>query len=68
MFHLDTHVVVWLYQGEVGRFPGPVLELLESETLAISPIVLLEMAYLKEIGRLRTTAGGIRSHYSPARW
>ena len=66
MIHLDTHVVVWLYQGELGRFPDPVLEILENETLAISPIVLLEMVYLREIGRLRATAGEILTYLHEA--
>ncbi|MEW5815873.1 MAG: PIN domain-containing protein [Spirochaetota bacterium] len=66
MIHLDTHVVVWLYQGELDRFPGSVLAVLENETLAISPIVLLEMVYLGEIGRLRATAGDILTYLHEA--
>lgn len=66
MIHLDTHVVVWLYQGEISRFPHSVLEILERETLAISPIVLLEMVYLGEIGRLRVTAGEILAYLHEA--
>ena len=62
MIHLDTHVVVWLYQGDLSRFPVPVRELLEQESLAISPVVLLEMAYLHEIGRLRSSPGDILSY------
>ena len=51
MIHLDTHVVAWLYAGDVGRFPASVLDRLESEDLAISPMVILELQYLFEIGR-----------------
>ena len=43
MIFLDTHVVIWLYAGEVERFPRRVQSRLESEALFISPIVLLEM-------------------------
>jgi PIN domain nuclease of toxin-antitoxin system len=52
VIHLDTHVVVWLFAGEVERFPAAAREALEREALAISPIVLLELQYLHEIGRL----------------
>jgi PIN domain nuclease of toxin-antitoxin system len=50
MIHLDTHVLVWLYAREVGALE-PVLPRLEREALAISPMVLLEMQYLYEVGR-----------------
>jgi PIN domain nuclease of toxin-antitoxin system len=66
VIHLDTHVVVWLYQGETDRFPESVRATLDSEPLAISPIVLLEMAYLHEIGRIRTSAGEILAYLHEA--
>lgn len=53
MIHLDTHVAVWLYAGAHGRIPGALRRRLESESLAISPMVRLELAYLQEVGRLR---------------
>jgi PIN domain nuclease of toxin-antitoxin system len=37
--HLDTHVVVWLYAGEVERFPDAARAALERDTLAVSPAV-----------------------------
>jgi PIN domain nuclease of toxin-antitoxin system len=49
---LDTHVVAWLYAGEVERFTPSVRQLLDEETLVISPIVQLELTNLHEIGRL----------------
>lgn len=52
MIHLDTHVAVWLYAGDLGRFPKKALRQLEREELVISPIVLLEMQYLYELRRL----------------
>lgn len=52
MIHLDTHVVVWLYQGRRDAFPTPVLELLGARRPLVSPIVRLELALLHEIGRL----------------
>lgn len=52
MTHLDTHVFVWLYAGEVDRLSTRAQELLRTEALAISPMVLLEARYLREIGRI----------------
>ena len=49
---LDTHVVVWLYAGEVDRFPRRARKRLESEPLFISPMVLLEIQYLHELSRV----------------
>lgn len=66
MIHLDTHVVVWLYQGAAERFPASVRATLDTEPLAISPIVLLEMAYLQEIGRIRASAGEIFAYLHEA--
>lgn len=55
--YLDTHVVVWAYAGETGRFPARVCEEIERNDLLISPLVLLELQYLKEIGRLTVDPG-----------
>ena len=52
MIYLDTHAVVWLYAGDTDRFTERGLALLESEDVVISPIVQLELQYLREIGRL----------------
>lgn len=57
--HLDTHVVAWLYAGVVERFPAPVRERLESDELAVSPMVGLELQYLYEIGRLTVGPGPV---------
>ncbi len=53
MIYLDTHAVVWLYAGEVKRFEKKGLDLMESEQIYISPIIQLELQYLKEIKRLK---------------
>ena len=52
--YLDTHVVVWLYAGELARFPASATHLLEENDLLISPAVLLELQFLKEIKRITT--------------
>lgn len=51
MIYLDTHVVVWLYAGDLELLPQEVRELLEGEELVISPMVELELQYLYESGR-----------------
>lgn len=56
LIHLDTHVVAWLYCGDMARL-GPVLDRIEQSELAISPMVILELQHLYEIGR--TTRPGI---------
>ena len=54
--YLDTHVVVWLYQKDESRFSPSAREMIESRDLIVSPIVLLELEYLFETGRIRTKA------------
>jgi len=52
MIYLDTHAVVWMYAGEIERFPRTARLAIEAEELLISPLVVLEMQYLRETGRL----------------
>ena len=52
MIYLDTHVVVWLYAGDIDRFPPGVQRLIESNEIYVSPAVILELQFLKEIKRL----------------
>ena len=56
MIYLDTHVVAWLYAGRVDLFSARAKKLIDSGDLCISPMVTLELEYLREIGRL--TVGG----------
>ena len=58
VIHLDTHVVVWAYLGDVGRL-APVREILDGATLGVSPMVRLELQYLHEIGRLRVSGATV---------
>jgi PIN domain nuclease of toxin-antitoxin system len=53
VIYLDTHVVIWLYAGEGTRFPRSASRLLETESLLISPVLLLELALLEETGRIK---------------
>ncbi len=59
VIHLDTHAVVWLAAGELGRFAPFVQVLLPKRGCAISPMVRLELDYLHEIGRIRIPAQDI---------
>lgn len=65
MIHLDTHVLVWVLAGEHARIPAPVRTLLDTERLAVSPMVDLELTYLHEIGRLSVPAREVLAELSP---
>ncbi|MBI2374328.1 MAG: PIN domain-containing protein [Deltaproteobacteria bacterium] len=54
--HLDTHVIVWLHAGAVEKLPPKARQLLESEVLCCSPIVVLELQTLFESGRVTQPA------------
>jgi PIN domain nuclease of toxin-antitoxin system len=58
MIHLDTHVVVWFYQGNKQKLL-PVWPLLENEELAISPMVVLEIEFLFEVGKTDEGASAV---------
>lgn len=52
MIYLDTHVVVWLYAGRTDLLSPRATEQIEAESLYISPMVQLELEYLREIDRI----------------
>jgi len=49
---IDTHIVVWLYMGAVEKLSIKAQQNIESNELLISPIILLELQYLFEIGKI----------------
>ena len=51
--YLDTHAVMWLHDGLADRFSATAIRMIEQSRLFVSPIVELELAYLREIGRIR---------------
>lgn len=53
LVHLDTHVVCWLYAGRVELLSRAAREAIEHSALAVSPMVGLEIQYLREVGRIR---------------
>jgi len=52
MIHLDTHVLIWLYDGRLDLLPGSVRAALDEHDLVASPMTRLELDYLHEVGRL----------------
>ena len=56
MIYLDTHVVVWLYAGEFYKLSKAATRGIHDDALFISPIVILELQYIYDIGRAREPA------------
>ena len=50
--HLDTHVVIWLRDGETSKLSPAAAQVIESHRLIASQFVRLELQYLLEVGRL----------------
>lgn len=51
---LDTHVVLWLYNGDLDRLSPKVRDsVATAATVLISPITVLELDFLFEIKRLK---------------
>jgi PIN domain nuclease of toxin-antitoxin system len=62
---LDTNAVIWLLLGHPRAAPLPI----GRRRLALSPVTLLELELLREVGRLELAPGaGISSIASDARW
>ena len=56
MIYLDTHMVVWLYAGEINRISNFAKNLIKENDILISPMVVLELKYLHEIDRISVDA------------
>ncbi|WP_162907129.1 type II toxin-antitoxin system VapC family toxin [Allorhizocola rhizosphaerae] len=65
MILLDTHVVVWLYSDPQGLVPVSVRHRLDTEQLALSPFVRLELQYLYEVGKVAVPAQAIIDELAP---
>jgi PIN domain nuclease of toxin-antitoxin system len=50
--YLDTHITLWLYSGQTERLSKRATNLINRERVGVSPVVLLELQYLREIGRV----------------
>jgi PIN domain nuclease of toxin-antitoxin system len=57
--YLDTNVVKWLVTLEHEQISRRAHKVLNTADLLVSPMVLLEIEYLNEIGRLRIGAAPI---------
>ena len=56
MTYLDTHVVVWLYGGDVAQLSKAARDQIDKDDVLVSPAVVLELECLNEIGRLGPSA------------
>ena len=54
--YLDTHVVIWVYQGDTDELSPLASRTLGTHDLMVSPSVLLELELLHEIGRIKISA------------
>ena len=59
MIYLDTHVIIWLYEGLLDKFTAKAKDYLGNHELIISPMVYLEIQYLYEIKRVKLGAAKI---------
>ena len=50
---LDTHAAVFLWEGRVEAFGASAQQLLERAALFLSPLVRLELVFLKEVGKIK---------------
>lgn len=57
--YLDTHAVVWLYAGQIEKFPDSICQMIEVNNLLVSPMLQLELQYLHEIERIKVTSAVI---------
>lgn len=53
MIYLDTHIVVWLYDGLIDKLSKKAQHAIENNALKISAMVKLELQFLYEINRIR---------------
>lgn len=58
---VDTHILMWLYAGEMKHLSPKAREALQLSPLLVCPISLLEIDYLFEVGRFKTTSGALIS-------
>ncbi len=59
MIYLDTHVVAWLFGGNLDKLSRTAQDAIQGTDLLISPITILELQYLYEIGRASTPAPAV---------
>jgi PIN domain nuclease of toxin-antitoxin system len=50
---VDTHIVVWLFEANLERLSKNAQDCLEHSQILVSPMVQLELEFLREIKRIR---------------
>lgn len=53
MIFIDTHVAIWLYNGEGQKFSRAAHQKLNGQEKHISPVVVLEVKYLFEVQKIK---------------
>jgi len=61
VIYLDTHVLVYLFAGEVNRLGGAARKAIDRHEVLASAAAVLELELLHEIGRLKPTASKLIS-------
>jgi PIN domain nuclease of toxin-antitoxin system len=57
--YFDTHVLALLYEGDQKFLGAAVRRSIQRDELIASPMAILELEFLHEIGRLKPTAGKV---------
>ncbi len=52
---MDTHVVVYLYSGQLDLIKPKILRMINENPVCVSYIVRLELKYLNEVGKIKHT-------------
>lgn len=53
MVFIDTHIALWLYNGDTERLSLKGKRVIETNDIHISPVCKLELEYLLEIGKIK---------------
>lgn len=61
MIYLDTHTIVRLYQGRLGKVGDAARRMIERDDVYLPPAAILELEFLHETGRLTVGAMDIVS-------
>lgn len=64
MIYLDTHVLIWLYSGPKSKLSDAVRSIINESDPLISPMVMLELGYMRDIGRFDGSPDDILSDLS----
>ena len=59
--HLDTHILIWLFEGSAGRLTKAARRAIDASAIVASPAAVFELELLYEIGRRRSPAKALIS-------